>query len=73
LRNPERIVPARLRVKTPRPSLEIVLRMLTRTDQDFVGGVTFVGVEPMPSRGDNQICGVVEVGWVRFLDSVFMR
>jgi hypothetical protein len=47
--------------------------MLTRTDQDFVGGVTFVGVEPMPSRGDNQICGVVEVGWVRFLDSVFMR
>jgi len=73
LRNPERIVPARLRVKTPRPSLEIVLRMLTRTDQDFVGGVTFVGVEPMPNRGDNQICGVVEVGWVRFLDSVFMR
>jgi hypothetical protein len=73
LRNPERIVPARLRVKTPRPVLEIVLRMLEKTGTDFEGGVTFVGVEPMPSRGENQIAGVVEIGWVRFLDVVYIR
>jgi len=73
LRNPERVVPARLRVKSPRPVLEIILRLLERTDTEFVGGVTFVGVEPMPSRQDNQISGVVEVGWIRFLDAVYMR
>lgn len=73
LRNPERIVPTRFRVKSPRPVLEIILRLLERTDTEFVGGVTFVGVEPMPSRQDNQIAGVVEVGWIRFLENVYMR
>ena len=73
LRNPERIVPARLRVKTPRPVLEIVLRMLAKTDQEFIGGVTFVGVEPMPGRQENQVAGVVEIGWIRFLESVYQR
>lgn len=73
LRNPERVVPTRFRVKAPRPVLEIILRLLERTDTEFVGGVTFVGVEPMPSRQDNQIAGVVEVGWIRFLDAIYMR
>jgi hypothetical protein len=73
LRHEERVVPARLRVKKPRPSLEIVLRMLDKTDQLFDGGVTFVGVEPYPARADNQFCGTVEIGYVRFLDTVFMR
>ena len=46
-----------------------ILRVFARRG----GGVTFVGVEPMPSRQDNQISGVVEVGWIRFLDNVYMR
>jgi hypothetical protein len=72
-RQEERVVPAMLRVKNPRPSLEIVLRMLSRTDQMFDGGFTFVGVEPYPARADNQLCGTIEIGYVRFLDTVFMR
>ena len=72
-RHEERIVPAMLRIKQPRPTLEIVLRMLTKTDQLFDGGVTLSGVEPFPGRADNQICGTVEIGYVRFLDTVFMR
>ncbi len=73
LRTPQRIVPAKLRVKTPRPVLEIVLRLLAKTDQDFVGGVTLIEVEPFPPRAENQICGTVEIGYVRFGDIVFMR
>jgi hypothetical protein len=63
----------RLRVKTPRPSLEIVLRMLARTDQDFVGGVTYADIEPWDFRKKNYLCGTVEIGFVRFLDRVFSR
>jgi hypothetical protein len=73
LRREERVTVAKLRVKTPRPSLEIVLRLLARTDQDFVGGVTFVAIEPYPARAEDQICGTVEIGYVRFLNTVFMR
>lgn len=63
----------RLRVKTPRPSLEIVLRMLARTDQDFIGGVTYADIEPWDYRRKNYVCGTVEIGYVRFLDKVFSR
>ncbi len=63
----------RLRVKTPRPSLEIVLRMLARTNQDFVGGITYADIEPWDFRKQNHICGTVEIGYVRFLDKVFSR
>jgi hypothetical protein len=73
LRTPQRVTVAKLRVKTPRPSLEIVMRMLGKTEQDFVGGFTFASVEPLPNRAENQICGTVEVGYVRFLDIVYMR
>ncbi len=72
-RHDERVVPARLRVKQLRPTLEIVMRMIAKTDQVFDGGVTFAGVEPYPSRADDQICAIVEIGYVRFLDTVFMR
>lgn len=72
-RSEERVVPAMLRVKQPRPTLEIILRMLMKTDQLFDGGVTLVGVEPFPGRAENQLCGTVEIGYVRFLDTVFMR
>jgi hypothetical protein len=73
LPTPQRVVPAKLRVKQPRPVLEIVLRMLEKTDQDFVGGVTFVGVEPIASRGEDHICGTVEIGYIRFGDKVYAR
>ena len=63
----------RLRVKKPRPSLEVVLRMLARTDQDFVGGITYADIEPWDFRKNNHICGTVEIGFVRFLDRVFSR
>jgi hypothetical protein len=73
LPTPQRIVPAKFRMKTPRPVLEIVLRLLVKTDQEFVGGVTFVEVEPLPARGENQVCGTVEIGFVRFGDKVYTR
>lgn len=63
----------RLRVQTPRPSLEMILRALQRTDQDFVGGVTFLELESSPKRHKNYISGTVEIGYVRFLDKVFLR
>lgn len=73
LRTPQRVTVAKLRVKTPRPSLEIVMRMLAKTQTDFIGGFTFTAVEPLPGRAENQICGTVEVGYVRFLEMVYMR
>jgi hypothetical protein len=73
LRTPQRVTVAKLRVKTPRPSLEIVMRMLAKTETDFVGGFTFTAVEPYPARAENQICGTVEIGYVRFLEIVYMR
>jgi hypothetical protein len=73
LRTPQRVTVSKLRVKTPRPSMQIVMRMLAKTEQDFVGGFTFASVEPLPNRAENQICGTVEVGYVRFLDIVYMR
>jgi hypothetical protein len=63
----------KLRVRKPRPSLEIVLRMLARTDQDFVGGITYADIEPWDFRRKNYICGTVDIGYVRFLDRVFSR
>jgi len=73
LRTPQRVTVTKFRVKTPRPSLEIVMRMLAKTETDFVGGFTFATVEPLPARAENQICGTVEVGYVRFLETVYMR
>jgi hypothetical protein len=63
----------KLRLRTPRPSLEIMLRVLERTKQPFVGGVTYADIEPWDYRRKNYICGTVEIGYVRFLDKVFSR
>lgn len=56
-----------------RPSLEVVLRMLMATGQDFVGGVTYKDIEPWDYRKKNYFCGTVELGYVRYLDRVFTR
>jgi hypothetical protein len=63
----------RLRVQTPRPSMEIIIRALERNEIDFSGGITFVEIEPSSDRHENYICGTVEIGYVRFLDKVFLR
>lgn len=63
----------RLRVQTPRPGLEIVLRALERNDIDFSGGITFTEVELSRERHKNHICGTAEITYVRFLDKVFLR
>jgi hypothetical protein len=56
-----------------RPSLEIVLRLLEATKQDFVGGITYKDIEPWDYRKNNKFCGSVELGYVRYLDRVFTR
>jgi hypothetical protein len=63
----------RLRLHTPRPSLEIVLRLLLETKQDFVGGVTYADIEPWDYRRKNHVCGTADIGFVRYLDQVFTR
>jgi hypothetical protein len=63
----------KLRLHTPRPSLEIVLRLLLETKQDFVGGVTFAEIEPWDYRRKNYVCGTVDIGFVRYLNQVFTR
>ena len=63
----------KLRLRTPRPSLEIMLRVLERTGQTFVGGVTYADIEPWDYRKKNHVCGTVDIGYVRFLDKVFSR
>jgi hypothetical protein len=63
----------KLRINTPRPSLEIILRVLERTKQEFVGGVTYTTIEPWDFRRKNHVCGTVEIGYVRFQDKVFSR
>jgi hypothetical protein len=63
----------KLRVQTPRPGLEIVLRALERNDIDFSGGITFTEVELTRERHKNYICGTAEIAYVRFLDKVFLR
>jgi hypothetical protein len=56
-----------------RPSLEILMRLLVATKQDFVGGITYKDIEPWDYRKNNKICGTVELGYVRYLDRVFTR
>ena len=63
----------KLRLRTPRPSLEVVLRVLERTGQDFVGGFTYTDIEPWDYRRKNYVCGTVDIGYVRFMDKVFSR
>jgi hypothetical protein len=63
----------KLRLRTPRPSLEVVLRVLERTGQEFVGGFTYADIEPWDYRRKNHVCGTVDIGYVRFLDKVFSR
>jgi hypothetical protein len=63
----------KIRLKTPRPSLEIVLRMLERTGQSFSGGLTYADIEPWDYRRKNYVCGTFEIGYIRFMDKVFSR
>jgi hypothetical protein len=63
----------KIRLTTPRPSLEIMLRVLHRTGQTFVGGVTYKDIEPWDYRRKNHVVGTAEIGYIRFLDKVFSR
>ena len=63
----------KLRMRELRPSLEIVLRLLMATKQDFVGGITYADIEPWDYRKNNKFCGTVDLGYVRYLDRVFTR
>ncbi len=63
----------KLRLTTPRPSLEVALRVLQRTGQKFEGGVTYKDIEPWDFRRKNHICGTVDIGYIRFMDKVFSR
>ena len=56
-----------------RPSLEIIMRLLVATRQDFVGGITYKDIEPWDYRKNNKVCGTAELGYVRYLDRVFTR
>jgi hypothetical protein len=50
--------------------VEIVLKLLVDNNMPFEGGITFTEVEPWPERRNNQICGNVEVDYVKYLDKV---
>jgi len=63
----------RMRLTTPRPSLEVVLRVLQRTGQKFEGGVTYKDIEPWDFRRKNYVVGTADIGYVRFMDKVFSR
>lgn len=63
----------KMRLTTPRPSLEIMLRVLHRTGQKFEGGVTYKDIEPWDYRRKNYIVGTADIGYIRFLDKVFSR
>ncbi len=63
----------KMRLRTPRPSLEIVLRVLARTGQRFEGGVTYADIEPWDYRRKNYVVGTADIGYIRFLDKVFSR
>jgi hypothetical protein len=63
----------KLRITAPRPSLEVVLRVLERTGQKFEGGVTYKDIEPWDFRRKNHVCGTVDIGYIRFMDKVFSR
>jgi len=70
---PKLRIPAYGRKDGLRPSLEIVLRMLVATKQDFVGGVVYKDIEPWDYRRKNYFCGTAELSYVRYLDKVFTR
>lgn len=57
-----------VRIIDPTDGVSAVLKMLAAGDMEFDGGITFTEVEPWPDRKDNQICGNVEVDFVRYLD-----
>ena len=59
-----------VRIVDPTDGITIVLRMLASNNTLFEGGITFTEVEPWPSRKDNQVCGNVEIDFVKFMDKV---
>ena len=59
-----------VRIVDPTDGITIVLRMLAANNESFEGGITFTEVEPWPSRKDNQVCGNVEIDFVKFMDKV---
>jgi hypothetical protein len=57
-----------VRIVDPTDGVSMVLKLLLSNNMEFEGGITFTEVEPWPDRKDNQICGNVEVDYVRFHD-----
>ena len=57
-----------VRIIDPTDGISMILKLLVANDMEFEGGITFTEVEPWPDRKDNQICGNVEVDYVRYLD-----
>lgn len=59
-----------VRIVDPTDGVSLVLNMLLENNEQFEGGITFTEVEPWPARQNNQICGNVEVDYVKYLDKV---
>lgn len=61
---------ATVRIVDPTDGITVALRMLLSTNAPFEGGITFIEVEPWPDRQNNQVCGNVEVNYVKYLNKV---
>ncbi len=60
-----------LRVDRPNDAIEMVLRMLAESGQDFEGGITFGEIEDYADRKNSHVCGTVTIDYVKYLDRVF--
>ncbi len=59
-----------VRIIDPTDGVSIILKMLAANDMEFEGGITFTEVEPWPERKNNQICGNVEIDFIRYMDKM---
>lgn len=60
-----------LRIDDPDEATEIILRLLLRENEPFVGGFTFDEREEWPLRRDNQVSGTVTIDWIKYMNKVF--
>jgi len=61
---------ATVRIVDPTNGVMIALKLLLANSMPFEGGITFTEVEPWPDRQNNQICGNVEIDYVKYLDKM---
>jgi hypothetical protein len=59
-----------VRIVDPTDGIMIALKLLLQNNEAFEGGVTFTEVEPWTDRRDNQICGNIEIDYIKLMSKV---